>query len=435
MKTKILVVEDDAHIRFGLTELLTSEGFAVEACARGDAAVAAVEEHKPRLVVLDVMLPGLSGYEICKQLRARNYRGLVLMLTAKGQEMDKVIGLELGADDYVTKPFGLREFTARVHALLRRDTADVARTPAAQFGDCALDERTFELKRGKKTVALSAKELKLFQLFAAHPREVLSRDRLLNDVWGYDYFGTTRTLDQAIVQLRKKLSDLGADPKQIATVHAVGYRWGKREVTEHRNMKPRLSRIHQGARWTLAISCAVASVFLCLLPGIKLIGYLRDPALKSGAIPDAAWQLSRSLAPRYAAWAQARIEKEHGSRLGFWNGVAVIWQRLLPASDGGVASRMAKGPPGFTAGASRLRQGRDRRRRELDHRSGTGQVGAGLLRQGLPAPRRFVLSVPADLRDDLLHEFDRRSEVPRVLARSSREPERGNRWLSARLRR
>jgi len=225
MKTKILVVEDDAHIRFGLTELLTSEGFQVEACARGDQAVGAVEEHQPRLVVLDVMLPGLSGYEICKQLRARGYKGLVLMLTAKGQEMDKVIGLELGADDYVTKPFGLREFTARVHALLRRDTAETSRAAPAQFGDCQLDAGTFELKRGKKTVPLSARELKLFQLFAAHPREVLSRDRLLNDVWGYEYYGTTRTLDQTIVQLRKKLTDLGADPKQIATVHAVGYRW------------------------------------------------------------------------------------------------------------------------------------------------------------------------------------------------------------------
>src|SRR5271154_3327513 len=161
MSTKILVIEDDAHIRFGLTELLTSEGFEVEACARGDEAIAAVEEHRPRLVVLDVMLPGLSGYEICKQLRARGYRGLILMLTAKGKEMDKVIGLELGADDYVTKPFGLREFTARVHALLRRDPAGAVPAPPAHFGDCMLDERTFELKRGKKSVALSAKELKL----------------------------------------------------------------------------------------------------------------------------------------------------------------------------------------------------------------------------------------------------------------------------------
>jgi DNA-binding response OmpR family regulator len=225
MKTKILVVEDDTHIRFGLTELLTSEGFEVEACARGDQALAAVEKAQPRLIVLDVMLPGLSGFEVCKQLRARAYRGLILMLTAKGQEMDKVIGLELGADDYVTKPFGLREFTARVHALLRRTAADAPAATPATFGDCVLDERTFELKRGKKTVSLSARELKLFQLFATHPREVLSRDRLLNDVWGYEYYGTTRTLDQTIVQLRKKLSDLGANPKQIATVHAVGYRW------------------------------------------------------------------------------------------------------------------------------------------------------------------------------------------------------------------
>src|SRR5271170_4478983 len=225
MKTKILVVEDDTNIRFGLVELLTSEGFAVETCTRGDVALAAVDQHRPSLIVLDVMLPGLSGYDLCKQLRAQQYQGLILMLTAKGQEMDKVIGLELGADDYVTKPFGLREFTARVHALLRRDTADAVPTPPAQFGDCVLDERTFELKRGKKAVALSARELKLFQLFAAHPREVLSRDRLLNDVWGYEYYGTTRTLDQTIVQLRKKLGDLGADPKQIATVHAVGYRW------------------------------------------------------------------------------------------------------------------------------------------------------------------------------------------------------------------
>jgi DNA-binding response OmpR family regulator len=225
MNTKILVVEDDAHIRFGLTELLTSEGFTVDSCARGDRAVAAVEEHQPRLIVLDVMLPGLSGYEVCKQLRAKKFAGLILMLTAKGQEMDKVVGLELGADDYVTKPFGLREFTARVHALLRRAPAGTAPAPPTDFGDCTLDDRTFELKRGKKTLPLSARELKLFQMFAAHPREVLSRDRLLNEVWGYEYYGTTRTLDQAIVQLRKKLADLGADPKQIATVHAIGYRW------------------------------------------------------------------------------------------------------------------------------------------------------------------------------------------------------------------
>lgn len=225
MKTKILVVEDDANIRFGLNELLTSEGFEVESCARGDQAVAAVTKHQPRLIVLDVMLPKLSGYDVCKQLRTEGYQGLILMLTAKSQEMDKVIGLELGADDYVTKPFGLREFTARVHALLRRDRPGTASSGLDRLGDCVIDPRTFELKHGDESVSLSAKELKLFQLFARHPNEVLSRDRLLNEVWGYEYYGTTRTLDQAIVQLRKKLSDIGADPKQIATVHAVGYRW------------------------------------------------------------------------------------------------------------------------------------------------------------------------------------------------------------------
>jgi len=224
MKTKILVVEDDAHIRFGLTELLTSEGFAVEGCERGDEALPAIARVRPALVVLDVMLPGLSGYDICRKLRADNFGGLILMLTAKGQEMDKVVGLELGADDYVTKPFGLRELTARVHALLRRGQLPKT-NEAVALADCTLDPKTFELKRGKKTVALTAREVKLFQIFGQHPNEVLSRDRLLNEVWGYEYYGTTRTLDQTVVQLRKKLADLGADPAQIATVHTVGYRW------------------------------------------------------------------------------------------------------------------------------------------------------------------------------------------------------------------
>ena len=230
MKTKILVVEDDTNIRFGLVELLGSEGFQVEACTRGDLALAAVEKHRPSLIVLDVMLPGVSGYDVCKQLRAQAYQGLILMLTAKGQEMDKVIGLDSGADDYVTKPFGLRELTARVHALLRRNRASqVSDVGSVEFGDCTLDPKTFELRRGKKSTSLSAREVKLFQLFIAHPDEVLSRDRILNnEVWGYEYYGTTRALDQFIVQLRKKLSDVGADRKQIATVHAVGYRWSRR---------------------------------------------------------------------------------------------------------------------------------------------------------------------------------------------------------------
>jgi DNA-binding response OmpR family regulator len=228
MKTKILIVEDDPHILLGLEEVLKSDGFEVAVCNRGDEAVAAAAKFHPALIVLDVMLPGLSGYDICKQLRAKKVATPILMLTAKGQEIDKVVGLDLGADDYVTKPFGVRELLARIHALLRRSTpasgGDTNNHAPFQIGTATIDPKTFQLKRGKSVEELTAKELKLLQLFFAHPGEVLSRDRLLNDVWGYNYYGTTRTLDQVIVQLRKKLGDNGDEPKHLMTVHGVGYK-------------------------------------------------------------------------------------------------------------------------------------------------------------------------------------------------------------------
>jgi len=231
MKTKILIVEDDPHILLGLEEVLKSEGFDVASCNRGDHAVDAVAKNKPALIVLDVMLPGASGYDICKQLRAKKVTLPILMLTAKGQEIDKVVGLDLGADDYVTKPFGVRELLARIQALLRRGGAkadSAAGDSAFRIGDATVDPKTFQVKRGKTVEELTAKELKLLQLFHAHPGEVLSRDRLLNEVWGYNYFGTTRTLDQVIVQLRKKLGDNGGgSPKHLVTVHGVGYKLEK----------------------------------------------------------------------------------------------------------------------------------------------------------------------------------------------------------------
>jgi DNA-binding response OmpR family regulator len=227
MKTKILIIEDDAHILLGLEEVLKSEGYEVAACSRGDQALDAVARHRPALVVLDVMLPGLSGYDICKQLRAKKVATPILMLTAKGQEIDKVIGLDLGADDYVTKPFGVRELLARIQALLRRTGAGenkVDSTDVFQIGSATIDPKTFQIRRGKTAGELTAKELKLLQFFHAHPGEVLSRDKLLNEVWGYNYYGTTRTLDQVIVQLRKKLGDNGAEPRHLLTIHGVGYK-------------------------------------------------------------------------------------------------------------------------------------------------------------------------------------------------------------------
>ena len=227
-KTKILIVEDDPHILLGLEEILNSEGYEIASCTRGDEAMSAITSTQPALIVLDVMLPGASGYDICKELRAKKVGTPILMLTAKGQELDKVIGLDLGADDYVTKPFGVRELLARIQALLRRTSGNGlqprAEDAAFEVGAATIDPKTFQLRRGRSVTELTAKEVKLLQVFHAHAGEVLSRDKLLNEVWGYNYYGTTRTLDQVVVQLRKKLGDNGAEPRHLVTVHGVGYK-------------------------------------------------------------------------------------------------------------------------------------------------------------------------------------------------------------------
>ena len=228
MKTKILIVEDDPNISLGLETILNGEGFEVAMCNRGDKALDVAVKQRPALIILDVMLPGASGFDICKQIRAKKIATPILMLTAKGQEMDKVIGLDCGADDYVTKPFGVRELVARIHALLRRGGGRSEIEPSSngifRIGSIEIDPKTFTLKRGKSAEELTSRELKILQLMHAHPGEVFSRDRLLNEVWGYNYFGTTRTLDQCIVQIRKKLGDSGDDPKHLLTVHGVGYK-------------------------------------------------------------------------------------------------------------------------------------------------------------------------------------------------------------------
>ena len=229
MNEKILVVEDDPHIALGLGEILKQERYSPIVCKRGDKALETARAEQPALIILDVMLPGENGFDICRKLRQAKFTAPILMLTAKGQELDKVIGLQCGADDYVTKPFGVRELIARIQALLRRSNGHppAAANPPATFkiGSAEIDPKTFQLRTKNQSTTLTARELKLLQTFCQHPGEVLSRDRLLNEVWGINYLGTTRTLDQVIVQLRKKLGDPAENPKHLLTVHGVGYRF------------------------------------------------------------------------------------------------------------------------------------------------------------------------------------------------------------------
>lgn len=227
---KILVVEDDLHIALGLEEVLRQEGFSPVICKRGDKAMETVLREHPALILMDVMLPGENGFDLCRELRRRRIRTPVLMLSAKSQELDKVIGFQSGADDYVSKPFGVRELTARIHALLRRcNSKDAAPAPVAnstfRIGAIVIDPARLQLEKEGKWISLTARELKLLQLFHRHPGEVLSRDKLLGEVWGFKYLGTTRTLDQVIVQLRKKLGDNGDHPRHLLTVHGVGYKF------------------------------------------------------------------------------------------------------------------------------------------------------------------------------------------------------------------
>lgn len=227
---RILVAEDDPAIREGLLDALESEGYRVGAAENGKIALALLQNGEPPdLLVLDIMMPGLSGYDVCRELRKTNARLPVLMLTAKGEEIDKVLGLELGADDYMTKPFGVREFLARIHALLRRcrpgpDVDEPDKAPFA-FGTAQIDPKTHAGVMGGTSFDLSPREMKLLRVFAAHPGEALNRDELLNQVWGMNYYGTTRTLDQHIAQLRKKIEPDREQPRVIVTVHGLGYKY------------------------------------------------------------------------------------------------------------------------------------------------------------------------------------------------------------------
>ncbi|MFH1876042.1 MAG: response regulator transcription factor [Candidatus Omnitrophota bacterium] len=228
MKQKILIVEDEASILTGLIDLLNSEGYEVTFASNGAEALHLYGRQKPNLILLDIMIPEKSGYDVCKEIRKTDRTTPILMLTAKGQEVDKVVGLELGADDYIVKPFGVKELLARVRASLRRARACDERSkddnPIA-FADVFIDPKTLKGNKGKKVFSVIVREIELLQLFLKHDGEVIDRFSLLNHVWGLNYEGTTRTLDQHIANLRKKIEDNPSRPKHILTVHSVGYRF------------------------------------------------------------------------------------------------------------------------------------------------------------------------------------------------------------------
>jgi len=226
-KEMILVVEDDRAILTGLKDLLEAEGYAVATAEDGGEALRVYEREKPTLVLLDIMIPEKSGYDVCREIRKKDEITPILMLTAKGQEVDKVVGLEMGADDYIVKPFGVSELLARVRARLRRPRAKPEARDAGPiaFGDVIVNAKTLTGKKGAKTFAVSSRELALLRFFLDHEDEVVERFTLLDEVWGIRYEGTTRTLDQHIAKLRQKIEDDPANPRFIQTVHGVGYRF------------------------------------------------------------------------------------------------------------------------------------------------------------------------------------------------------------------
>lgn len=222
----ILIVEDDAALVLALSDRLTREGFAVEVADEGFSGMERVASAEHDLVILDVMLPGKDGFEIAAEARRRGVKTPILMLTARGEVTDKVVGLDVGADDYLTKPFEFMELMARIRALLRRAErgADRPAIDRVEFGDVVVDFRSAEATRGGEPVQLSAKELELLRYLALYPGTVHSRDELLDYVWGYDAMPTTRTVDVHIARLRHKLEADPSAPEFILTVRGLGYK-------------------------------------------------------------------------------------------------------------------------------------------------------------------------------------------------------------------
>jgi len=227
---KVLVVEDEATVRAGLEDNLKFEGYRVVSCDNGLTGVELFKQERPDIVILDVMMPGIDGLEVCRQIRALNPGVPIIMLTARSGEVDRVVGLEIGADDYLPKPFSMRELFARMKAILRRSQPAKNGSASSElsdlnFSDVTVDFRTYRAKKGLEEIFLSAKEFELLRFLAAQPDVPVTRDQLLDQVWGYNNYPTTRTVDNFIARLRQKVEDVPDKPRHILTVHGVGYKF------------------------------------------------------------------------------------------------------------------------------------------------------------------------------------------------------------------
>jgi DNA-binding response OmpR family regulator len=223
---RILIIEDDVAILRGLKDNLEYESYEVLTAEDGEKGYCLIQEKKPDLIILDLMLPKMSGYELCRKVRDEGITTPILMLTARGEEMDRVVGLDLGADDYVTKPFSVPELLARIRAIIRRVQKSKAGDLPGElnFGEISIDFKCFEACKGEKILNMSRKEFGVLRILAAREGEVVTRDELLNEVWGYDQYPTTRTVDNHIALIRNKIEDDPSKPRHLITVHGVGYK-------------------------------------------------------------------------------------------------------------------------------------------------------------------------------------------------------------------
>ncbi len=222
---KILIIEDDASLRLGLEQGFLSEGYEVEAAPDGEAGLRLALTSTADLIVLDLMLPKIDGFEVLRRIRADCLETPVLILTARGEEEDRIRGFEYGADDYMVKPFSVRELLLRVHAVLRRARESGPMKGEAAIGCVVADFKAYQIRRGGERIGLSRKEADMLRLFLENLREVITRQRFLESVWGYHFFPTTRTVDMHVLKLRQKVEPDPDNPRHIVTVHGVGYKY------------------------------------------------------------------------------------------------------------------------------------------------------------------------------------------------------------------